>query len=188
MGVDKPQWDELYRTAATQEGHFTTAQAAGAGYSPQLLAKHLANGRIERRRRGVYRLVHYPAGDHEDLVVLWLWSERKGVFSHETALFLHELSDVLPARAYMTVPAAWRRRRLRVPQNLKLAYDDLSPNERTWVGSVPVTTPPRAVMDCSRSAVQPDLVAQAIEQGVARGLFAREDLDLASPSGKEVEA
>ncbi len=43
-------------------------------------------------RRGVYRLVHFPVGDHEDLTAVWLWSEREGVFSHETALALHDLS------------------------------------------------------------------------------------------------
>ena len=58
----KPDWDQLYETAGSQEGHFTTKQAEDAGYSPQLLAKHLRAGRIARVRRGIYRLVHFPAG------------------------------------------------------------------------------------------------------------------------------
>lgn len=57
-----------------------------------------------RVRRGVYRLVHFPAGDHEDLTAVWLWSQHEGVFSHETALALHDLSDVLPSRAHLTLP------------------------------------------------------------------------------------
>ena len=28
---------------------------------------------------------------------VWLWSEQAGVFSHQTALALHDLSDILPA-------------------------------------------------------------------------------------------
>lgn len=187
MSVSGPQWDQLYETAASQDGHFTTAQAAAAGYSPQLLAKYLANGRIERRRRGVYRMVHFPAGDHENLAVLWLWSDRKGVFSHETALFLHELSDALPARVYMTLPTKWKQRRLRVPKNLALAYDELSPKERAWFGSIPVTAPARTVVECARSGVQPNLVAQAIEEGAARGLFTRADLAIAVPVHQEAE-
>jgi len=151
-----------------------TSQAARAGYSPQLLAKYLANGRIQRCRRGVYRIVHYPAGEHEDLVVLWLWSQRKGVFSHETALFLHELSSVLPAKVHMTVPSAWRRRRLRVPGNLRLVHDDLLPTERTWFGCLPVTAPARAVKECVQVNVSPELIEQAVEDGVARGLFSRD--------------
>src|SRR5690348_10230352 len=92
-----PNWDHLYEQASAQEGYFTTQQAAAAGYSSQLLLKHLHAGRIKRARRGVYRLVHFPAGDHEDLTIVWLWSECKGVFSHMTALALHGLSDALPS-------------------------------------------------------------------------------------------
>ena len=81
-----PSWDALYALAVGQVGHFTTAQAAEAGYSSPLLHKYLANGKVLRVRRGVYRLVHFPASEDEDLVVCWLWSDRQGVFSHETAL------------------------------------------------------------------------------------------------------
>src|SRR5208337_2168977 len=69
------------------------SRTAAAGYSTQLLLKHIRSGRVTRVRRGVYRLVHFPAGEHENLAVLWLWSERMGVFSHHTALALHGLSD-----------------------------------------------------------------------------------------------
>jgi len=73
---DDPNWDRLYETAAAQEGLFTTRQAAEAGYSTQLLRYHVSSGRVARARRGVYRLVHFPAGEHEELVMVWLWSER----------------------------------------------------------------------------------------------------------------
>src|ERR1043166_4989525 len=94
----RPSWSRPYETASSQEGHVTTQQAADAGYSPQLLRKHIQAGRIMRVRRGIYRLVHFPPGEHEDLVVVWLWSDRQGVFSHQTALGLHELSDILPSK------------------------------------------------------------------------------------------
>lgn len=81
-----PDWNALFGVAQAQAGYFTTSQAAAAGYSPQLLRTYLANGKVMRVRRGIYRLVHFPAGEHEDLVMLWLWAERAGVFSHETAL------------------------------------------------------------------------------------------------------
>ena len=112
----QPDWDGLFEIAAAQDGLFTTQQAAAAGYSPQLLSHHLRAGRIVRVRRGIYRLVHFLAPDHEDLTTIWLWSEQAGVFSHQTALALHGLSDVLPSRMHLTVPAAWRQRRLRVPE------------------------------------------------------------------------
>jgi len=169
-----PSWDALYDVASGQEGLFTTIQAADAGYSPQLLQKHLQAGRIQRVRRGVYRLVHFPPGDHEDLAAVWLWSDRAGVFSHETALFLHGLSDVLPARVHLILPAAWRARRLRVPPGVVLHYADVARDERAWVGPVPATAPRRTLADCIASGVAPDLVEQAIEQAGARGIVPRD--------------
>ena len=167
----RPNWDALYETASAQDGHFTTAQAAEAGYSPQLLAKHLKAGRIRRVRRAVYRIVHYPAGDHEDLVVLWLWSDQEGVFSHETALALHELSDALPTMVHMTLPASWARRRVRIPGGLAVHHADVSEAGRSWVGPVPVTEPARTLRDCAAEGVPPDHVRQALHEGLARGLF-----------------
>ena len=171
-----PDWDRLYETASAQEGYFTTAQGAEAGYYPQLLAKYIRNERIVRVRRGIYRLNHFPAGEHEDLVVVWLWTERAGVFSHETALALHGLSDVLPARAYVTLPPSWKKRRLRVPRGVVLHFADLEKPDRTWVGAVPVTTVARTLIDGADARVAPDLVRHAFEEAAERGLVDRESL------------
>lgn len=168
-----PSWDALFEVASGQEGLFTTAQAAQAGYSPQLLQKHLHAGRIGRVRRGVYRLVHFPPGDHEDLAAVWLWSDRAGVFSHETALFLHGLSDALPARIHLTLPASWHARRFRVPRGVVLHHADIPKGERALVGPVPVTAPRRTLADCIAAGVTPDLVEQAIEQASTRGIIPR---------------
>ena len=168
-----PDWDRLYETALAQEGHFTTQQALDAGYSSQLLVKYLNSGKIIRIRRTVYRLKHFPPGQQEDLVALWLWSDRAGVFSHETALMLHELSDILPARAHLTVPAKWRRRRLQVPDGVVLHYADVPKRDRAWVGAVPVTSPARTLTDCAADYVSPDFLSSAISQALARGMVNR---------------
>lgn len=171
-----PTWNQLYETASSQEGHFTTRQAAEAGYSPQLLAKYLANGRVARVRRGVYRLVHFPPGEHEDLVTIWLWSDREGVFSHETALMLHELSDVLPSGVHLTLPAEWRRRRLRVPAGVVLHHAHLAPEERAWIGPVPVTSARRTLIDCVAAHVSPETLAKAAHDVLRRGLLSKSDV------------
>lgn len=171
-----PDWDHLYARAETQAGHVTTAQAAQAGYSPQLLQKHLANGRLVRVRRGVYRLVHFPQTEDEELVVHWLWSGGEGVFSHETALSRHQLSELLPHEVEMVVPAHWAARRLRVPDGLRLHFADLGPEDRTWHGPVPITTPARSVNDAAAAGVAPEQVELAILEGLARGLFVEEEV------------
>jgi predicted transcriptional regulator of viral defense system len=165
-----PDWDHLYKMAEGQAGYFTTRQAAEAGCSPQLLV-YLGGKKVLRVRRGIYRLVHFPASDHEDLVMLWLWSERAGVFSHETALALHDLSDVLPGKVHMTVPAPWQRRRLRVPEDLVLHFANVEGVERAHFGAVPVTAPLRTLRDCLAADLAPGFVEQAILQARRRGLI-----------------
>jgi predicted transcriptional regulator of viral defense system len=153
---DRPDWNRLYALAAGQEGLFTTQQASEAGYSSQLLVHYVRIGRVTRVRRGVYRLVHFPAGENEDLVSVWLWSEQQGVLSHQTALALHNLSDVLPSRIHLTLPAPWRHRRLRSPPGVVLHYAGITGVERSWYGAVPVTSPTRTLMDCDRCSFSTD--------------------------------
>ena len=172
-----PDWDALYELAEAQAGYFTSQQAAEAGYSPQLLHHHRHGGKIERVGRGVYRIVHFPPTDQEELVPLWLWSRREGVFSHATALASRDLSDVLPSVLHLTLPSAWKARRLRTPKGVMLHYADLKPEDRSWVGPVPMTSPKRTLLDVIRSRLAPDLVQQAIEQADARGLISKRDRD-----------
>jgi predicted transcriptional regulator of viral defense system len=172
----RPDWGRLFETAAGQTGYFTTKQAAEAGYSTHLLRKHIHAGRIARAQRGIYRLVHFPAGDHEELVAAWLWSERAGVVSHQTALALHRLSDALPAHVHLTLPAAWRTRRFRVPHDVVLHHEDVTPEDRAWFGSVPTTNPRRTLSDCAKAGLSPELLRQAAQQALRRGLVARDEL------------
>ncbi len=171
-----PDWDQLFEIAAAQDGLITTHQAAEAGYSPQLLAHHLGAGRMLRVRRGIYRLVHFPAGDHEELTAIWLWSERAGVFSHQTALALHDLSDVLPSRVHLTLPAAWRKRRLRVPEGVVRHYGDIPESDRRWFGPVPATAPMRTLQDCAGEQLPPEILRGAAADALHRGLVTRDDL------------
>jgi predicted transcriptional regulator of viral defense system len=172
----KPDWDRLYEIAAAQEGHFTTSEAARAGYSPQLLAGYLKGGRIIRVRRGVYRFVHFPAGEHEELVVIWLWTDHAAVFSHVTALMLHGLSDVMPAKVHVTLPSLQKSRRLRVPEGVVLHFADIESADRTWFGPVPITNVARTLADCADAGVGPDFVRDAFEEAADRGLVNRDSL------------
>ncbi|MCB9652570.1 MAG: type IV toxin-antitoxin system AbiEi family antitoxin domain-containing protein [Deltaproteobacteria bacterium] len=169
-------WDRLYEVAAAQDGLFTTRQAAAAGYSPQLITKYMRSGKMQRVRRGVYRLVHFPAAEHEDLVAVWLWTQQRGIFSHETALALHGLSDALPARVHVTLPLEWMHRRFRVPPGVALYYAEIKNEESAWFGSIPVTTPIRTLADCIAAHVSPELLDPAIHQAARRGLASKADI------------
>jgi predicted transcriptional regulator of viral defense system len=67
-----PSWDRLFEIAAGQEGYITNKQAAEAGYSLPLIQFHIGKGRLQRVQRGILRLVHYPSGEHEELLPTWL--------------------------------------------------------------------------------------------------------------------
>ena len=169
--VQSPAWEALYETAASQAGLFTSSQAADAGYSLQLLNHHVRCGKFARVRRGVYRLVHFPPSDQEDLMMVWLWADQQGVFSHETALALHELSDALPAKVHLTLPLDWKKRRLRIPMGVVLHYGTMQESDRVWNGAVPVTSVGRTLTDCTDAKVSPELVQHAVAEAKARGLI-----------------
>jgi predicted transcriptional regulator of viral defense system len=172
----RPDWNRLFEIAAGQEGYFTTQQAAEAGYSPQLLVHYVHTGRATRSRRKIYRLVHFPAGEHEDLIPVWLWSDRAGVVSHQTAMALLGLSDVLPAHVHLTLPNDWKRRRLRVPDDVVLHFADVPHDDRTWFGAVPTTNARRSLNDCADQGMSPELLRQAALQALRRGLVMRPEL------------
>ena len=176
MPVSDPNWQSLYDTAAAQAGLFTTRQAAAAGYSDPLLAHYQKVGRIARIRRGIYRLVQFPSGDQEDLVTAWLWTDSMGVVSHQTALSLQGLSDLMPNRIHLTLPSAWQKRRLRIPKGLELHYADVPSEDRAWNGAVPVTSTPRTLNDCARAGLSPDVLRQATKQALTRGLVTKTEL------------
>jgi predicted transcriptional regulator of viral defense system len=184
-----PDQGALFEAAAPQAGYFTLAQARGAGFSPQLLQFYVRDRRVDRAGRGIFRLRQFPTTfDHEDLVPVWLWSERQGVFSHASALVLHELSDALPAKHHLTLPLAWRTRRLRPPANTVLHYADVEPAARGWVGPVPVTTPLRTLEDGSAYALDEAWIRQARDEGARRGLFSIRDANRAITRGRRRSA
>jgi predicted transcriptional regulator of viral defense system len=172
----EPAWQALYNIAASQEGQFTTQQAASAGYSRPLLDHHQKAGRVTRIRRGIYRLVHFPPSEHEELVTAWLWSDSKGVISHQTALSLSGLSDLLPSKIHLTLPLTWRHRRFRVPQGFILHHAAVPVADRAWHGPIPITSVRRTLTDCALTGLSPDLLRQAARQAISRGLVTRSEL------------
>ena len=178
------RWSKLCEYAISQDGYFSSSQAKDAGYSRPLLHHYLRKGWVERIRRGVYRIAHFPFGEQDDLVIDWLWTDRVGVISHDTALSLHRLSDILPNRRHFSVPLSWRRRRLRVPNGLVLHFG-LPPEEHlSWYGSIRITKPLRTILDCEKKGLSLELLEQAEYEALKRGLFTKEDL----VSAKEKQA
>ena len=163
---DSPSEDALYLAAETRAGYFTTAQAADAGYSRALLAHHAAAGNLERVDHGIYRLRRYPESPHADLVVASLRVGDSAAISHESALALWDLSDILPGEVHVTIPRTASRRRPGIRPHTGV----LEGNEITERDGVRVTTVERTIADVARSGLSDELVLQAIDEALSRGL------------------
>jgi hypothetical protein len=85
-------------------------------------------------------------------------------------LALHRLSDALPARAHISLPPAWRRRRS-LPDLAERHYALVDERDRSWIGPLQVTSPIRTLRDCIAAHTSPELVAHAFKQAVTRGLI-----------------
>ena len=168
--------DALFEIAEGQQGYFTAKQAADAGYQLGSQAHHVKSGNWVRVERGIYRLARFPQSSEEQLVIYTLWSrnragEPEGVYSHQTALSIHELSDVNPAKLHMTVPSAFRRS-AKVPKILVLHRASLNEKDVEQRQGFAVTRPLRAIADLvAVESVSHDIVEQALAEGRQRGLL-----------------
>lgn len=166
----------LFEIAEGQQGYFTSKQATDAGYQLGSKAHHVKSGNWVRVERGIYRLARFPQSSEEQLVIYTLWScnragQPEGVYSHQTALSIHELSDVNPAKLHMTVPHAFRRS-AKAPKILTLHHASLNEEDVEQRQGFAVTRPLRTITDLAAAeSVSRDIVEQALTEGRQRGVI-----------------
>lgn len=179
--IMKDKRDRLFEIAEAQQGYFTAGQAMACGYPTSSHIYHLKVNTWQREYRGIYRLTHFPVSAEGEYVVWALWSRNRqgvpqGVFSHQTALSLYELSDLMPARLHMTVPPGFRRS-APIPKVLTLYRSPLTNNEIEERQGFRVTRPIRAIADLMvASSISPDHLQVALQEGLKRGLITRKEL------------
>ena len=167
--------ESLFQIAEEQQGYFTAKQAASAGYQLGSQAHHVKSDNWTRVERGIYRLARFPQSAEEQLVIYSLWSRNRaghpeGVYSRQTALSLHELSDVNPARLHLTVPVAFRRK-TKIPKILVLHRANLGSQDIEQRQGFAVTRPLRTIADLAAAeSISRDLIEQALAQARQRGL------------------
>ena len=171
----------LYEIAEEQQGYFTTKQAKAAGFAENTHPYHVQAGNWIREHRGIYRLASFPRGERPDLMLWSLWSRNRGeagqgVYSHQTALSLYDLSDVMPAKLHMTVPKNFRRNS-EIPRVLVLHFADLPQSDIGAVHGVRVTKPMRTILDLLEHGEVPlASLRQALREGLRRGLIRRSEI------------
>jgi len=164
--------EKIIKMAKENNGTVTTAMVVAAGFSRGNL-KYLADkGLIEKSARGVYILPEIWGDEIFNLQSRF----KRGIYSHETALFLWDLADRTPNKYSMTFPMNYnltkpKEEDIRCMQCKKELYD---------LGIVEVSTPggnivkaysvERTLCDIlrSRSYVDIQVVTEAFKRFAAR--------------------
>ena len=174
--------EQLFLVADRQQGYFTSQQAEECGYHRAHFNRFLKSGEWIKEFRGIYRLGRYPTQDRPELVLWTLWSRDKqgnpqGVWSHETALDIHELSDVMPAKMHITVPPNFRRRS-ELPKVLCLHRRTLEKSDIEERQGYKVTTPLKTLIDIIEAGTVADnFILQAVSQATERGIILEKELN-----------
>lgn len=181
-GPYKESARRLYEIAQSQQGFFTAKQAIRSGFAEKTHSYHVHAGNWIREHRGIYRLADFPTADRPDLMLWYLWSQNRqevpdGTYSHETALSLHELSDIMPSKIHMTVPKVFRRNG-EIPEILILHRADLEANEAQEMLGVRVTRALRTIVDLLRAGhLDRTQLKRAVDEALRRGLIRRGEIE-----------
>lgn len=171
---EKPIYNQIYDIAENQGGYFSASQARECGFSWDRLSKNAKSGKFTRVAHGIYRFTQFPYSPYEDLFIAHLRAGLKSVISHESALSVYELSDVLPHEIHVIVPRSSSVRRKGIRQHTnKLKKRDISSRE-----GLPITTVARTLADVASSGLAGELIMQAIDEALSRGLVTKKELNL----------
>lgn len=139
------------------------------GISNKVLQRMVEKGYIERIGRGLYLDPNYM----EDEYVIVQYRCRKGVFSHETALFFHDLSDRTPLQLMMTIPAGYNTRILKEIDKYKFFYCKqdtyevgITQGQTVYGNQIILYDKERTICDCIRKKdkLDTDLVVMAVKK------------------------
>lgn len=174
--------------ASEHHGHFTNAEARDCGFTRSLLSHQTRSGKFIRVRRGVYRFRDYPSSPREEVVAAWLAVGKDvAVVSHDSALDLLGLSDVIPDAVHLTVPRSKRYLHHLPGVVIHTTTRSLASNDVTVRDGIRLTSAARTILDAADAGTAPEQVELAVRQAVARGLVTRNQLaQLASKRSRRV--
>jgi predicted transcriptional regulator of viral defense system len=176
--------DRLYEIAEAQGGFIAAHQAVNAGIPRSTLSYHATESdALERVAHGVYRMRRFPAPPHGHVIAGWLALARAdGVVSHESALELLDLTDLIADEVHISLPRA--KRGLRTPPGVRSHFTDrpIDARHRRNVLGIPVTSVERTLTDLLRSGGWTEQTDLAIRQAIGRGLTTRQRLEAQLPA------
>ncbi len=178
------RWEVLGRLAESQAGFVTTAQAEQAGFHRNTLRHHdREGGRLEHAGRGLYRLRFYPSSPFDHIAAACVLAGPEiAVVSHESALELYDLSDVVPSKVHLTLPRRYRHRAAPVGVRLHFPRQPLADGEVRCVHGLQTASPERTILDALEAGTQPEQIEMAVWQALERALTTPKRLRAAAQS------
>ena len=164
--------DNLQSILTQYGGTITTSQANEVGISNERLRLFVKAGELERVSFGVY----ISPDEFVDKMYAIQLRRSKIIYSHETALFLHDLTDRDPISYTVTVPTGYNTARLR-ENGLKVFTIKRELHEvgvsylpTIFGNKVTVYSLERTICDCLRSKNQMDIaiVTDAVKRYARR--------------------
>jgi very-short-patch-repair endonuclease len=164
---------ELSRIASRQHGCFARAQAHESGVSDHHLRQLVRRGVIERAAPAVFRFSAATRTWLQDVMIACLDGGAACLASHRTAAALHGLDGFRHGGIVeVVVPMHVRHRRSGIIVHHSRA---LSAADRSLVGSIPVTSVARTLIDLG-AVVPATTVEEAMDSAELRSLVHREHL------------
>lgn len=93
--------EKIKKLLKRKNGIITTREVENIGINSRVLTRMIEKGIIERVARGIY----ISANTLEDKYFITQAICKKGIFSHETALYFHDLCDRTPIKYQLTIPS-----------------------------------------------------------------------------------
>ena len=172
-----PDRGRLFEIASEQDGYFKAKQARACGFSWALLSHHVTSDRFIRVRRGLYRFREYPSSPREHVLAAWLAVGKEvAVVSHESALDLLGLSDVIPDAVHLTVPRS--RRNLPSIPGVKIhtTARPLEAGDLIVRDGMAVTSATRSILDAAEAGTAPEQIEMALTQAIEKGMATPQQL------------
>lgn len=101
--------EKIEKLLNKRNGIITTSEVEELGINSRILTRMIERGIIERVARGIYISVNTI----EDTYFITQAICKKGIFSHETALYFHDLCDRTPIRYQLTIPSYYNTKLLK---------------------------------------------------------------------------
>ena len=165
----------IHQLAARQHGVVARGQLLEAGIPIHAIDNRVRNGRLVPLHRAVYRVPGPVPGRHEREIAAVLACGPSALLSHGSAAGLHRLplpgspdgrTEVVVVQAFRRPGGTVRVRRL----------TRLDPADRAVVEAVPVTSPPRTLLDLA-ARVRARTLEQAVAWADREGLATRSALE-----------